>query len=138
MCGRYSWTPGLFPKVQKTLSILRTSPETDAAESRYNMAPRQFGPVITSLGRGAYSLDLMRWGLIFPYWQNPPREYINARAEKAHNTPAFRAATVRLDAWSLRMDFTNGKMKTEKTALALCFRARQADGLRWNLVGQIT
>ena len=89
MCGRYCLTltwEGL-------LEFLRLiGPPLDLTP-RYNIAPSQQVPVIRAEEDGRRMVQL-RWGLI-PFWADDPRigyKMINARAETAHQLPAFRAA----------------------------------------------
>src|SRR6516164_5813846 len=62
---------------------------------RYNAAPTQELLVIRQNHRtGQRSLDLIRWGLI-PYWRQDPdggRKPINAKAESVSSLPTFRDA----------------------------------------------
>ena len=63
---------------------------------RYNIAPTQEAPVVTGEG-GVRRLRSMRWGLV-PFWAKDlsiGNRLINARAEGAAATPAFRAAFAR-------------------------------------------
>lgn len=90
MCGRYS---------------LKTSPdelirdfglsEIPPIEARYNIAPAQTLPVIRlSHETGKRECVLMRWGLV-PFWADDPKvgyRTINAKAETAAKSPAYRAA----------------------------------------------
>ncbi|HOI66107.1 MAG TPA: SOS response-associated peptidase [Thiomonas arsenitoxydans] len=93
MCGRY---------------VLKSSPQRlrevfgiegpDMARSeewrpRYNLAPMQKAPIVRLL-EGRRHLDLLQWGLI-PSWAQDPaigNRLINARSETAAEKPAFRAA----------------------------------------------
>ena len=92
MCGRFT---------------LHTEPGTIAAqfalfdlrpfEPRYNIAPTQNVPVVRlaqDVAVPARRLDWLRWGLV-PGWADDPsigNRMINARADKAAEKPAFRAA----------------------------------------------
>lgn len=60
---------------------------------RWNIAPTQEAPVIR-LERGVRRLDLLQWGLV-PYWAEDPSigsRMINARGETLAEKPAFRQA----------------------------------------------
>jgi len=91
MCGRYV----LATPPDTLASLFGVAPPQDLAP-RYNIAPTQPTPVVrsTSEGRGR-EITTMRWGLI-PHWADDPSELksdlINARAETAAKSPAFRAA----------------------------------------------
>jgi putative SOS response-associated peptidase YedK len=88
MCGRFSLTY----TDQDLLEYFQLARGLDH-EPRYNIAPSQ--PVAAvRVEEGERRLVLLRWGLI-PFWANDPKvgyKMINARAETAHKTPAFRAA----------------------------------------------
>jgi putative SOS response-associated peptidase YedK len=67
--------------------------EVPALRARFNVAPMQPVPVVRATPEGRH-LDLLRWGLV-PPWAEDPRSgsrMINARAERAASAPAFRAA----------------------------------------------
>ena len=60
---------------------------------RFNLAPSQVAPVVRLI-EGKRHIDLLRWGLI-PSWAEDPSismKLINARSETAATKPAFRAA----------------------------------------------
>jgi putative SOS response-associated peptidase YedK len=90
MCGRFT----LFESGQ-ILSKMFGAPLTDSPASRYNIAPSQ--PVLVvrcAPESGRREFALTRWGLV-PSWAKDPaigNRLINARAETAHEKPAFRAA----------------------------------------------
>ena len=90
MCGRYTLsTPPEALAAHFALDAV--PPHLDA---RYNIAPGQPVPVITYVeGRGRH-LDLMHWGLI-PSWAEDPaigHRLFNAQAETVADKPAFRHA----------------------------------------------
>jgi len=88
MCGRFSLTAsneGLINYFGLARGV--------ALEPRYNIAPTQPVAAVRE-EEGERRLVLLRWGLV-PFWAGDPTigyRMINARAETAHNTPAFRAA----------------------------------------------
>jgi putative SOS response-associated peptidase YedK len=88
MCGRFSLTftyDDLLEYFQLAQGL--------ALEPRYNIAPSQQVAAVR-VEEGERRLVLLRWGLI-PCWAADPKigyRMINARAETAHKTPAFRAA----------------------------------------------
>lgn len=89
MCGRYC----LALTWDDLLELLRlVGPPADLTP-RYNIAPSQQVAAIREEADGR-QLVLLHWGLI-PFWANDPKigyKMINARAETAHQSPAFRAA----------------------------------------------
>lgn len=89
MCGRFTLTadPDQLREAFPWLEI----PE-GALTPRYNIAPSQ--PVAVIPNDGKNRLDFFVWGLI-PSWAKDPsigNRLINARAESAHEKPAFRGA----------------------------------------------
>jgi putative SOS response-associated peptidase YedK len=89
VCGRFSQAQiaELDRELFKLLEIPRLDP-------RYNVAPTQEVAIIRESGIGNRSMDLVRWGLM-PHWMNDASvgaRFINARAETAHEKPAFRDA----------------------------------------------
>jgi putative SOS response-associated peptidase YedK len=89
MCGRFALTT--------TEEDLRRAFAYDGAPRnlppRWNIAPTQEVPVVR-LERGVRRLDLLHWGLV-PYWAEDPSiasRMINARAETVGEKPAFRQA----------------------------------------------
>jgi putative SOS response-associated peptidase YedK len=93
MCGRYvlKSTP---QRLREVFGI--EGPDTAHSEAwrpRYNLAPMQRAPIVRLL-EGRRHLDLLQWGLI-PSWAQDPalgNRLINARSETAAEKPAFRAA----------------------------------------------
>jgi putative SOS response-associated peptidase YedK len=88
MCGRFSLTASNEGLVNY-FGLARGL----AFEPRYNIAPSQPAAAVR-VEEGERRLVLLRWGLI-PFWAKDPKvgyKMINARAETAHKTPAFRAA----------------------------------------------
>jgi len=96
MCGRYSLTTPL--EAVTNLFGVAGRPNFPA---RYNIAPTQDVPVVRAAdgdgdgdGDGGRRLDLLRWGLV-PHWAKDLKvgsRMINARAESAAKSPAFRNA----------------------------------------------
>jgi putative SOS response-associated peptidase YedK len=90
MCGRFSLaTP---PDV---LAQQFEIPEVPELEPRYNIAPTQDVPIVrVTDGAAPREMVLVRWGLV-PWWADDPsigNRLINARAETAATTPAYRDA----------------------------------------------
>ena len=91
MCGRYSLTT----PVDHLIEVFDVPPVTFDYRPRYNIAPSQAVPVVSSDKRGA-RLGLLRWGLV-PAWADDPAIgslMINARAETLLDKPSFRKAAV--------------------------------------------
>lgn len=90
MCGRYTITsPGQI--IAETFGI----DEPIELAPRYNVCPGQDVPVVrTRHGASDRTLDLLRWGLVpwFAKEPSPAARMINARAETAATSPAFREA----------------------------------------------
>ena len=87
MCGRY--TLKTDPKiVQAELGL----EETPLLEARYNIAPTQAAPIVTSADPKKVTVAM--WGLI-PHWApdaSIASKLINARADTLADKPAFREA----------------------------------------------
>ena len=92
MCGRYALTADVDLLVE--LFKLANAPAFQL-EPRYNAAPTQMLPVVRfSRSGGDRRMELMRWGLV-PWFAGDPSvggRMINARAERAAETPVFRQA----------------------------------------------
>lgn len=88
MCGRFA----LAADPAQLAELLALS-EPPALPPRHNIAPTQAVAAVRA-GEGGRELAMLRWGLI-PGWAKDPAigaKMINARAETAHEKPAFRAA----------------------------------------------
>jgi putative SOS response-associated peptidase YedK len=86
MCGRYTIT---IP-IEELAEELEIPIPDFALPPRYNAAPGQFLPVITS--DNPDSIQLFKWGLV-PFWAKDPsigNKMINARGETLSEKPAFR------------------------------------------------
>ncbi len=87
MCGRYTLTADA-ESIQLAFDL-----ETVADwRPRYNIAPSQLAPAITS--ENPARLSFLKWGLV-PSWAKDPAigsRMINARTETAAEKPSFRAA----------------------------------------------
>lgn len=98
MCGRFTLTSPL-DSVRRAFGL--DTPATNFPP-RYNIAPTQPVAVIrlaeedsgTGAPPGERELVPMRWGLVPSWMKELPRDrpLINARAETAHDKPAFRGA----------------------------------------------
>ena len=89
MCGRFtqrlSWR-----ELHELMDLIGAARNL---RPRYNVAPGQSIAAVR-LAAGGRRLSMLRWGLI-PGWAKEPNigyRMINARAETAHEKPAFRAA----------------------------------------------
>lgn len=88
MCGRYTLTADA-ESIQLAFSLQGVD---GWLEPRYNIAPSQQAPVISS--RDPDKLSFMKWGLV-PSWAKDPKignRMINARSETAAQKPSFRSA----------------------------------------------
>lgn len=90
MCGRYR-----LSRRKQLVEEYFDGPGEDDWSPRYNIAPTQPVPVVKQHPKEpSRDLSLMRWGLI-PSWAKDASgaaRMINARAETAHQLPAFRDA----------------------------------------------
>jgi putative SOS response-associated peptidase YedK len=95
MCGRYR-----ISRVDLLHYGVRGEPSPGFEEfdekkviPRFNVAPRQFVPIVRTNSRGERVVSMIRWGLI-PYWTKgkPKSEPINARCEAAATSAMFRDA----------------------------------------------
>ncbi|NTV00269.1 MAG: SOS response-associated peptidase [Methanoregulaceae archaeon] len=87
MCGRFTitLTVGLAERFAVTHATLQPIP-------RFNIAPSQPVPVVTTGDDGERALSEMIWGLV-PHWARDPSAVghaINARAETLEERPSFR------------------------------------------------
>ena len=90
MCGRYTLTS----PAQVIAEVFGVAEPIELAP-RYNVCPGQDVPVVrTRHGADDRVLDLLRWGLVpwFVKTPAPAARMINARAETAATSPAFREA----------------------------------------------
>ena len=89
MCGRFvlEVSPDTLMKGYGLVSVPHLSP-------RYNIAPSQKIAVVRQCDDDKRALDLLQWGLI-PSWAQDPSiggRMINARSETVHEKPSFRKA----------------------------------------------
>jgi len=94
MCGRYA----AFRSVDEIRRLFATVNPPANFSPTWNMAPTRLAPVVRlHPGDGARHLDLLAWGLV-PHWSQDPkaeRKPINARSETASRLPLFRDAFAR-------------------------------------------
>ena len=91
MCGRYSVVID-EAKLRKQFSRELTEGSVLQQSETYNMAPTQYGPVITD--KQPDRLSSFRWGLV-PFWAKDlgiGARMINARSESIAEKPSFRKA----------------------------------------------
>lgn len=89
MCGRFT----VRARLNQIAADFRPTVTPDLP-LRYNIAPTQSVPVIRQVGNGDRQLDLLHWGLI-PSWADDPKignKMINARADGVATKPSFRSA----------------------------------------------
>jgi putative SOS response-associated peptidase YedK len=87
MCGRYGFSVNDAKEVYERFD---TNNELADLTARYNVAPGQMNPVVTS--HSPNEISRMFWGLI-PHWAKDDKHKfstINARAETAATSPAYR------------------------------------------------
>jgi putative SOS response-associated peptidase YedK len=94
MCGRY-----VYRKIDlRRYGMPDVGPSFDefSERPRFNVAPRQFMPIVGVNSAGVRSVKLARWGLV-PSWVKgkPKAEPINARCETAATSAMFRQAIAR-------------------------------------------
>lgn len=99
MCNRYPlvefepfYAGGTGPLFGETLQRIGDLIRDGAWEPRYNAGPTVTMPVVLQRD-GAYTLELMRWGLV-PSWAKelPKAPLTNARSETIAELPSFRSA----------------------------------------------
>ncbi|MDY6780623.1 MAG: SOS response-associated peptidase [Halobacteria archaeon] len=91
MCGRYSLSLGRDELEEELSERLGCEVEVDDEhEPRYNAAPSQELPVVTS--EKPDEAEHLRWGLVPRWSDDPSNTYINARAETVDAKPAFSEA----------------------------------------------
>jgi putative SOS response-associated peptidase YedK len=91
MCGRYTLTVDPA-ELRELLELGELPPDL---QPRYNIAPTQTVPVVTSAQDR--KVEMFHWGLI-PSWSKDPSmsgRMINARAESLHEKPAYRVPFAR-------------------------------------------
>jgi putative SOS response-associated peptidase YedK len=87
MCGRYGFS---IRDAKEVYERFNTWNELADLTARYNIAPGQMNPVITS--HSPHEISRMFWGLI-PHWAKDEKvkfSTINARAENVAQSPAYR------------------------------------------------
>jgi putative SOS response-associated peptidase YedK len=90
MCGRFAF----FSAHEAVVQLFGLPADTPQFESRYNIAPTQFVPVVRVDHEGIRRLALLYWGLV-PHWAKEKSigaRMINARAETLGEKPSFRVA----------------------------------------------
>jgi putative SOS response-associated peptidase YedK len=87
VCGRYS----LAAEADELVEVFDVPPVSFHWPRRFNVAPGQEAPVVAE-DRHGRRMGLLRWGFVPSWAQDTNRPFINARAERAHETPSFREA----------------------------------------------
>lgn len=90
MCGRFS----IFADPERLAERFDASLPEEGLRPRYNAAPTQNLPVILNEDADARRIELLRWGLV-PFWAEDPSigsRMINARGETLAEKPSFRTA----------------------------------------------
>lgn len=91
MCGRYT----MHHSTDQIVMRFQVAEVVAEAHERYNIAPIQSVPVVTT-ALGDRRLESLQWGLI-PVWAKDPgigNKLINARAETLAEKPSFKQALV--------------------------------------------
>ena len=125
MCGRYR-----LSRRKQIIEEYFDCPSDDLDwVPRYNIAPTQPVPVIRQHPKKPVrDLSLMKWGLI-PSWAKDPSvaaSMINARAETAHEKPAFRDA-LRSRRCLIPADGFYEWLRTQKAKQPYCFEVNGGD-----------
>lgn len=90
MCGRYTLAGPNPAQVRERFAL----GEDVEVRRRWNIAPQDDVVAVTTDREGAPRGDVLRWGLV-PFWAQDPKigaRMINARAETVADKPAFRDA----------------------------------------------
>ena len=90
MCGRFS----IFADPERLAERFDASLPEEGLRPRYNAAPTQNLPVILNEDADRRQIQLLRWGLV-PFWAEDPAigsRMINARSETLAEKPSFRTA----------------------------------------------
>jgi putative SOS response-associated peptidase YedK len=97
MCGRARLSSDVS-EIKLAFSIPRERPASNVAPS-WNVAPTDPLPIVHyDAKEGARDLEVMRWGLILPYWAKDIKigfSTINARAEEVDTKRATRGTLPR-------------------------------------------
>jgi putative SOS response-associated peptidase YedK len=119
MCGRYTLT-GRIEQLLLHYGLGEAGKDLLADYlPRYNIAPTQLVPAILRAEDGSPALELLRWGLV-PAWADDPAvgsRMINARGETVASRPSFRNAFARrrcllpADGWYEWRKPAGGKVK---------------------------
>jgi putative SOS response-associated peptidase YedK len=87
MCGRYT----LAAPADELVEVFEVPELSFQLVPRYNLAPGQDAPVVGE-DRHGRRMGLLRWGFLPAAPGSASRIFVNARAESADRTPAFRDA----------------------------------------------
>ena len=90
MCGRYT----LYTPVETLAEEFGLTDPLPNLQPNYNVAPTQEVPAVVAGNDGGRRLEVLRWGLI-PSWAEDPgigSRMINARSETVAEKPSFRRA----------------------------------------------
>lgn len=90
MCGRYTLSAPVGALAEE-FGLTGPLPELQPS---YNVAPTQEVPAVVAGGDGGRKLEMLKWGLI-PSWADDPgigARMINARSETVAEKPSFRRA----------------------------------------------
>lgn len=131
MCGRFTLAIEA-PALQREYGIVTVPPEW---VPRYNVAPSQ--PIAVVTDAAERRLEWMQWGLV-PFWAKDPSigsRLINARAETAHEKPAFRSAFAQRRCLILADGFYEWKRPEDEKGPATPYYFRLKDGRPFAFAG---
>lgn len=90
MCGRFA--QGDMDAIYSKYRVKVPLRLRKRLKARYNIAPSQNVPIVRSDEKNKKVLEIMKWGLI-PFWAEDPKignRMINARSETVSEKPSFR------------------------------------------------
>jgi putative SOS response-associated peptidase YedK len=90
MCGRYT----LYTPVETLAEEFGLTGPLPNLQPNYNVAPTQEVPAVVAGNDGGRRLEMLRWGLISSWAEDPGigSQMINARSETVAEKPSFRRA----------------------------------------------
>lgn len=124
MCGRFS----IFADPERLAERFDASLPEEGLLARYNAAPTQNLPVILNEDVDGRRIQLLRWGLV-PFWAEDPAigsRMINARGETLAEKPSFRTALKKRRCLVLADGFYEWKKTPDgKTPMRITLRSRE-------------
>lgn len=124
MCGRFS----IFADPERLAERFDASLPEEGLLARYNAAPTQNLPVILNEDVDGRRIQLLRWGLV-PFWAEDPAigsRMINARGETLAEKPSFRTALKKRRCLVLADGFYEWKKTPDgKTPMRITLKSRE-------------